>query len=133
MKREEAGMTRTIALLSLLSLAAVAETVEIRSAADWDNFATRVNNGEATLNAVLMRDVTLTGNSPRCGFPETRRFRGEFDGNGKTLTAPPILPRRSHTFRTVAASMICTRPERSKPTASSRLASSESRYSWTTA
>ena len=79
-------MTRTIALLSLLSLAAVAETVEIRSAADWVSFATRVNNGEAMLNAVLMRDVTLTGNSPRCGFSETRRFRGEFDGNGKTLT-----------------------------------------------
>ena len=79
-------MTRTIALLSLLTLVAAAETVEIRSAADWDSFATRVNDGEATLNAVLMRDVTLAGSSPRCGFPETRRFRGEFDGNGKTLT-----------------------------------------------
>ena len=79
-------MTRTIALLSLLPLVAAAETVEIRSAADWDSFATRVNDGEATLNAVLMRDVTLAGSSPRCGFPETRRFRGEFDGNGKTLT-----------------------------------------------
>ena len=79
-------MTRTIALLSLLTLVAAAETVEIRSAADWDSFATRVNDGEATLNAVLMRDVTLAGSSPRCGFAETRRFRGEFDGNGKTLT-----------------------------------------------
>ena len=29
-------MTRTIALLSLLTLVAAAETVEIRSAADWD-------------------------------------------------------------------------------------------------
>ena len=73
-------------LASFLALAASAETVEIRSAADWDNFAGRVNAGESTLGAVLMRDVTLTANSARCGTSETRYFAGEFDGNGKTLT-----------------------------------------------
>lgn len=73
-------------LAPLLALAASAETVEIRSAADWDNFAGRVNAGESTLGAVLMRDVTLTANSARCGVSETRYFAGEFDGNGKTLT-----------------------------------------------
>ena len=71
---------------ALLSAIAKAETVKIDSAADWDNFATRVNNGESSLNAVLMRDVTLTRSSPRCGISGTRYYKGEFDGNGKTLT-----------------------------------------------
>jgi len=75
-----------LSLSALLSLAAAAETVEIRSAADWDNFAGRVNAGESALCAILMRDVTLTANSPRCGDVETRYFAGDFDGNGKTLT-----------------------------------------------
>ena len=33
-----------------------------------------------------MRDVTLTRSSPRCGISSTRYYRGEFNGNGKTLT-----------------------------------------------
>lgn len=75
-----------LSFLSLLSLCALAETVEIRSAADWDNFANRVNDGESTLNAVLINDVTLTSSSPRCGTSTTRYYKGEFDGNGKMLT-----------------------------------------------
>ena len=75
-----------LSLSAILSLAAAAETVEIRSAADWDNFAGRVNAGESALCAILMRDVTLTALSPRCGNAETRYFAGDFDGNGKTLT-----------------------------------------------
>ena len=72
--------------LAVSAVSAVAETVEIRSAADWDNFATRVNNGETSLDAVLVRDVTLSPSSPRCGTSPSRYFGGEFDGNGKTLT-----------------------------------------------
>ena len=75
-----------VAVATSATLPVFAETVEIRSAADWDNFAKRVNNGESTLNAILMRDVTLTSSSPRCGNSETRYYKGEFDGNGKTLT-----------------------------------------------
>ena len=73
------------ALALLCATAALAEKVEIRSAADWDNFASRVNNGEASLGAVLVRDVTLTPSSPRCGSSRSRFYRGDFDGNGKTL------------------------------------------------
>ena len=72
--------------LAVFAVSAVAETVEIRSAADWDNFATRVNNGETSLDAVLVRNVTLSPSSPRCGTSPSRYFGGEFDGNGKTLT-----------------------------------------------
>ena len=72
--------------LAVSAVSAVAETVEIRSAADWDNFATRVNNGETSLDAVLVRDVTLSPSSPRCGITEARYYRGSFNGNGKTLT-----------------------------------------------
>ena len=75
----------TAALALLCATAALAEKVEIRSAADWDNFASRVNNGEASLGAVLVRDVTLTPSSPRCGSSRSRFYRGDFDGNGKTL------------------------------------------------
>ena len=73
-------------LVSLASLAAFAEKVEIWSAADWDHFATRVNSGEFGLDAVMMRNVTLTSSSPRCGISKNRYYGGKFDGNGKTLT-----------------------------------------------
>ena len=75
-----------IAALALCADAVWAETVEIRSAADWDNFAGRVNAGETTLDAVLVRDVTLSPDSPRCGTTQNRCYQGRFDGNGKTLT-----------------------------------------------
>ena len=39
---------------------ALAETVEIVTAADWAAFASRVNGGETTLGAVMTADVTLT-------------------------------------------------------------------------
>ena len=74
------------AALAVSTVSAMAETVEIRSAADWDNFAKRVNNGERSLDALLVRDVTLSPQSPRCGEIPTRLFEGTFDGNGKTLT-----------------------------------------------
>ena len=76
----------TAALALLCATAATAEKIEIRSAADWDNFASRVNNGESSLDAVLVRDVTLSPSSPRCGTYRSRYYRGDFDGNGKTLT-----------------------------------------------
>lgn len=76
-----------LSLVPLLSLCAFAETVEIRNAADWNNFAKRVNDKqEVSLNAVLMRNVTLDSSSLRVGFPQNRAYRGNFDGNGKTLT-----------------------------------------------
>ena len=74
------------AVLSLAAVPSAAETVEIRSAADWDNFARRVNNGELSLSAILVQDVTLTEDSIRCGNSSTRHYAGDFNGNGKTLT-----------------------------------------------
>ena len=65
---------------------AFAETVEIRSAADWNNFAARVNAGEVTLGAKMENDVTLSASSPRVGTTNTRAYRGTFDGAGHTLT-----------------------------------------------
>ena len=65
---------------------ALAETVQIASAADWSAFANRVNNGETALDAKLTANVTLTQDSPRVGDDSSHAFAGSFDGNGYTLT-----------------------------------------------
>ena len=79
---------KTISILAIaLSGAAFAETVEIRSAADWDNFAKRVNTySDVQLDAKLMNNVTLSASSPRVGDSSAHAYRGTFDGDGHTLT-----------------------------------------------
>jgi len=71
---------------ALFARSASAETVEIATAADWAAFASRVNNGETALNAVMTADVTLTQDSPRVGDDSSHAYAGTFDGNGRTLT-----------------------------------------------
>ena len=57
----------------------------IRSEADWDNFAKKVNaaGGKSDVNARLYADITVSGYA---GFNITAPYRGIFDGNGYTLT-----------------------------------------------
>ena len=57
----------------------------IRSEADWDNFAKKVNvaGGKSDVNARLYADITVSGFA---GFNITAPYRGIFDGNGYTLT-----------------------------------------------
>ena len=52
---------------AVFAQSALAETVEIASAADWAAFAGRVNGGATALDAVMTADVTLTQDSPRVG------------------------------------------------------------------
>ena len=82
--RVSVAMIATAAALAVQP--ALAETVQIASAADWAAFAGRVNNGETTLGAVMTADVTLTQESPRVGDDSSHAFAGSFDGNGYTLT-----------------------------------------------
>ena len=80
-------MKRAFLLLSILALAASAnaETVQIATAADWANFATRVNTGQQTLNAVLAADVMLGPAAPRVGTDD-RPFKGDFNGGGHEIS-----------------------------------------------
>ena len=76
---------------AVFAQSALAETVEIASAADWAAFAGRVNNGETTLNAKLTADITLTGDPVRVGLVTSgdgavsHTYAGEFDGHGHTI------------------------------------------------
>ena len=83
MRKKHFAILATAAVL--FAQTALAETVEIATAADWAEFANRVNNGETTLDAKLTADVTLTQDSPRVGTVD-RKFSGNFDGAGHTLT-----------------------------------------------
>ncbi len=58
----------------------------IRSKEDWHDFATLVNEkGEETLHAVMYNDVNLGTCQDMVGTPQ-HPYRGEFNGNGHTLT-----------------------------------------------
>ena len=59
-----------------------AEDVTIGSTADWDAFASRVNNGEVTLNGILTADITV---STMVGTND-HYYKGDFNGQGHTLT-----------------------------------------------
>lgn len=73
------------AALALSAIPALAETVEIDSAADWAAFANRVNSGETALDAKLTANVTLTQDAPFAGNTTSRAYAGTFDGAGHTL------------------------------------------------
>ena len=57
------------------------ETIEIATAEELANFATRVNAGETSLGAILTADIDLTA------YPEFRinSYKGEFDGAGHSI------------------------------------------------
>ena len=72
-------------VIAICAVSAHAETVQIASAADWANFAKRVNTGEGTLNATLVSDVSLGPAAPRVGTDD-RPFKGDFNGGGNELS-----------------------------------------------
>ena len=72
--------------LLLFALPALAETVEIATAADWAAFAGRVNNGETSLDAKMTAEVKLSQDSPFVGDADSHAYSGTFDGDGHTLT-----------------------------------------------
>ena len=88
---------RRLCLLAAMSalFSAFAETVTIRTPADWANFAERVNAGEVALNAELVADITIgdkvnvNGNGDlfdfQCGYDANRAYRGDFNGNGHSI------------------------------------------------
>ena len=59
--------------------------VIIRSVADFERFAQRVNNGEESLGAYLAGDIDL-GESQTMVGTKDHPYQGEFNGNGYTLT-----------------------------------------------
>ena len=70
--------------LLLFALPALAETVNIATAADWAAFANRVNKGETNLNAKMTAEVTLSQDSPFVAS-NSYYYSGTFDGDGHTL------------------------------------------------
>lgn len=61
------------------------ETVHLKTVADWNEFARRVNVGhKPTLNAVMDNDIDLKDCQTMIG-PDNA-YQGTFDGNGHTLT-----------------------------------------------
>ncbi|MBQ9727606.1 MAG: hypothetical protein IJV65_08905, partial [Kiritimatiellae bacterium] len=89
MKKTLFAMMATAA--AVFAQTALAETVQIASAADWTAFANRVNGGETTLDAVMTADVTLTQDSPRVGTANNP-YGGTFDGQCHRLTLNWNLP-----------------------------------------
>ena len=63
--------------------AATGEVCRISSADDLEAFRKRVNGGESSLNAVLVKDVSRNKNSAR---ESITGYTGVFDGNGHTIT-----------------------------------------------
>ncbi|MBQ9558661.1 MAG: carboxypeptidase regulatory-like domain-containing protein [Bacteroidaceae bacterium] len=61
-------------------------TLSLRTAQDWEMFAKRVNEGENTLEAIMLADITLPRTASRVGITPECRYSGIFDGNGHTLT-----------------------------------------------
>lgn len=57
----------------------------IRSVADWEEFASRVNNGETELSAVMKTDLEIDDSNTKVGT-EDNQYAGAFDGAGHSLT-----------------------------------------------
>lgn len=64
----------------------MAEDVSISNASDLIAFASRVNNGETTLNGILTADIDLTGESFTRIGNRTYKYAGAFDGQGHSVT-----------------------------------------------
>ncbi len=63
--------------------AATGEVCRISSADDLEAFRKRVNGGESSLNAVLVKDVSRSKNY---AWESIKGYTGVFDGNGHTIT-----------------------------------------------
>ena len=63
--------------------AATGEVCRISSAEDLEAFCKRVNGGESSLNAVLVKDVSRNKNT---AWTSITGYTGVFDGNGHTIT-----------------------------------------------
>ena len=59
------------------------EIYEISNADDLEAFCKRVNSGESSLNAVLVKDVSRSKNY---SWTSIKGYTGVFDGNGHTIT-----------------------------------------------
>lgn len=60
-------------------------TFIVRSVADWEKLAQRVNAGETSLNAIMAGDIDLGKSQVMIGT-EANPYQGTFDGNSYTLT-----------------------------------------------
>lgn len=63
--------------------AATGEVYRISNADDLEAFCKRVNGGESSLNAVLVKDVSRNKNY---SWESIKGYTGVFDGNGHTIT-----------------------------------------------
>ena len=63
--------------------AVTGEVYQIASADDLEAFCKRVNGGESSLNAVLVKDVSRNKNY---SWESIKGYTGVFDGNGHTIT-----------------------------------------------
>ena len=90
-KRFTAGVIAAAMVLSLMPAftitASAADEVTISTASGLRSFASRVNNGETSLNAKLTANIDLGGSvwTP-IGNSSTRLFTGTFDGGGYKIT-----------------------------------------------
>ncbi len=60
--------------------------IVLRTAADWQKFAQRVNNGETTLCAAMANDIDLGTTVVQVGDSKAHAYAGTFMGNGHKLT-----------------------------------------------
>ena len=78
-----------LAMSFCLASSTLAEDVTISSASELKNFATRVNNGETSLNATLTADIDLSDLSDETWTPigtSSVPFKGTFDGQNHAIT-----------------------------------------------
>ena len=73
--------------MSAYALDKVGNVYQIGSAADWQEFAALVNEGEVTASAVLTADIDLgmDGTMIGVGDSQGKRYDGTFDGQGHTI------------------------------------------------
>ncbi len=57
--------------------------VKLKDTSDWINFASRVNKGETSLNAIMLSDIYMSGDNNIVGHDV--EYKGVFNGNGKKL------------------------------------------------
>ena len=60
---------------------------QLKTATDMQWFAAKVNSGVTDINAIMLKNIDVTGIS----LPTVNDYTGTFDGNGKTLTVKAAL------------------------------------------
>ena len=72
--------------MSAYALDKVGNVYQIGTAADWEEFAALVNDGEFTASAVLTADIDLGMKVPMVGTNDSdKAYQGSFDGKGHTI------------------------------------------------